>query len=62
MQTVESRRCSSLRFTTYDVTARCSPSEQVRSIDVRRLTERLGVLPGMLLRDLDDGLRVHLDL
>ena len=37
-------------------------AEQVRSIDVTRLTERVGLLPGPLIRGLDDALRLHLDL
>lgn len=37
-------------------------AEQVRSIDVSRLTQRLGALTPTLLRRLDDALRLHLDL
>ncbi len=37
-------------------------AEQVRSIDVSRVTQRLGALPAALLRRLDDALRLHLEL
>jgi mRNA interferase MazF len=37
-------------------------AEQVRSIAVERIGPRLGALPGRLLLDLDDALRLHLDL
>lgn len=37
-------------------------AEQVRSIDVQRVGARLGSVPGNLLRDLDDALRLHLAL
>nr|MDT0661322.1 type II toxin-antitoxin system PemK/MazF family toxin [Micromonospora sp. DSM 115978] len=37
-------------------------AEQVRSIDVSRLSRRLGTLPPALLRQLDDALRLHLTL
>lgn len=37
-------------------------AEQVRSIDVRRLGPRIGQLQLMLLRALDEALRLHLDL
>jgi mRNA interferase MazF len=37
-------------------------AEQVRSIDVSRVTQRLGALPPALLRRLDEALRLHLDL
>jgi len=37
-------------------------AEQVRSIDVARVTQRLGALPPALLRRLDEALRLHLEL
>jgi mRNA interferase MazF len=37
-------------------------AEQVRSIDVTRIAQQLGTLPPALLRQLDDALRLHLDL
>ena len=37
-------------------------AEQVRSISVRRLGARLGVVPGPLLDELDEALRLHLSL
>ena len=37
-------------------------AEQVRSIDARRLSRRLGAIPMAQLRELDDALRVHLSL
>lgn len=37
-------------------------AEQVRSIDVERLGDRIGVVPGPLLAALDIALRLHLDL
>ena len=37
-------------------------AEQVRSIDVARITRQLGTLPPALLRQLDDALRLHLEL
>lgn len=37
-------------------------AEQVRSIDVARVTRRLGALPPPLLRQLDAALRLHLEL
>ena len=37
-------------------------AEQIRSIDVARLTHQLGSLPPALLRRLDDALRLHLEL
>ncbi|MDG4827935.1 type II toxin-antitoxin system PemK/MazF family toxin [Solwaraspora sp. WMMD1047] len=37
-------------------------AEQIRSIDVSRLSRRLGALPPALLRQLDDALRLHLTL
>ncbi len=37
-------------------------AEQVRSMEVSRVTQRLGALPAALLRQLDDALRLHLEL
>ena len=37
-------------------------AEQVRSISVERVGEALGSLPESIMRDLDDALRLHLDL
>ena len=37
-------------------------AEQVRSIAVERLGERLGVVPGTLIAELDEALRLHLGL
>jgi mRNA interferase MazF len=37
-------------------------AEQVRSIDVSRVTQRLGTLPPGILRRLDEALRLHLGL
>lgn len=37
-------------------------AEQVRSVDVGRLEERIGALPPMLVSRLDDALRLHLGL
>jgi len=37
-------------------------AEQIRSIDVERIGGRLGVVPDVLLRDLEDALRLHLAL
>ena len=37
-------------------------AEQVRSIDVARVSQRLGTLPPALLRQLDEALRLHLEL
>jgi mRNA interferase MazF len=37
-------------------------AEQVRSIDVSRVTQRLGALSPTLLRQLDQALRLHLEL
>jgi mRNA interferase MazF len=37
-------------------------AEQVRSIDVTRVGQRLGSLPPALMRQLDEALRLHLDL
>lgn len=37
-------------------------AEQVRSIAVERLGERLGLVPGGLMSELDEALRLHLGL
>lgn len=37
-------------------------AEQVRSLSVERLGERVGLVPLGLMRRVDDALRVHLDL
>jgi mRNA interferase MazF len=37
-------------------------AEQVRSIAIERVGDRLGVVPGALLLDLDEALRLHLGL
>ncbi len=37
-------------------------AEQVRSVSVRRLGPRLGLVPGPLLAELDEVLRLHLAL
>ena len=37
-------------------------AEQVRSVSVERVGRRLGQLPSPLLSDLEDALRLHLDL
>ncbi len=37
-------------------------AEQVRSIAVERVGQRVGRLPAALLSDLEDALRIHLDL
>lgn len=37
-------------------------AEQVRSLDVSRMTRRLGALSPALLDQLDDALRLHLEL
>jgi mRNA interferase MazF len=37
-------------------------AEQVRSIDVSRVGQRLGALPPQLLRQLEEALRLHLEL
>ena len=37
-------------------------AEQTRSIDVARLGQRLGALPPTLIRQLDEALRLHLEL
>ena len=37
-------------------------AEQVRSVAIERIGPRLGTLPGSLMTELDDALRVHLQL
>lgn len=37
-------------------------AEQLRSVDVERVGERLGQLPAALIAELDRALRVHLSL
>ena len=37
-------------------------AEQVRSISVERLGHRLGVIPGALMLEIDEALRLHLAL
>lgn len=37
-------------------------AEQVRSVAVERIGERLGALPDSVVADLDDALRIHLAL
>ena len=37
-------------------------AEQVRSVDVERLGERIGIVPASRMVDLDEALRLHLDL
>jgi mRNA interferase MazF len=37
-------------------------AEQIRSIAVERLGERLGVVPNAIMLDIDDALRLHLGL
>src|SRR5687768_13616462 len=37
-------------------------AEQVRSIDVVRVRNRVGLLTGVLMRELEEALRLHLDL
>ena len=37
-------------------------AEQIRSIDVNRLAGRMGVVPAVLMLDLDEALRLHLAL
>lgn len=37
-------------------------AEQVRSVDVARIGERLGLVPNALMSKLDEALRLHLDL
>jgi mRNA-degrading endonuclease toxin of MazEF toxin-antitoxin module len=36
--------------------------EQFRSIAVKRLGERIGIIPGAIMREVDDALRLHLGL
>ncbi|MEO8570245.1 MAG: type II toxin-antitoxin system PemK/MazF family toxin [Chloroflexota bacterium] len=37
-------------------------AEQVRSVDVERLSSKIGVVPDMVLRRIDAALRLHLGL
>ena len=37
-------------------------AEQVRSVDVGRIGSRLGIVPARLMAQLDDALRLHLEL
>ena len=37
-------------------------AEQVRSVTIERIGRRLGQLPSALMSELDDALRLHLDL
>jgi len=37
-------------------------AEQVRSLAVERVGDRLGVVPGAIMLDVDDALRLHLGL
>lgn len=37
-------------------------AEQIRTVDARRLVQRVGTLPYSLVRELDAALRLHLDL
>lgn len=37
-------------------------AEQIRSVDVERVGERLGQLPAALIVELDSALRIHLNL
>jgi mRNA interferase MazF len=37
-------------------------AEQIRSVDVDRVGERLGLVPQELMRELDEALRLHLAL
>jgi mRNA interferase MazF len=37
-------------------------AEQVRSIDVVRVRNRVGLLTGVFMRELEEALRLHLDL
>jgi mRNA interferase MazF len=37
-------------------------AEQVRSVAVERIGAQLGVVPGSLMTELDEALRLHLDL
>lgn len=39
-----------------------APAEQVRSVAASRIGDRIGVLPFELMQQLDDALRLHLDL
>ena len=37
-------------------------AEQIRSIAVERVGDQLGVVPHAIMRDIDEALRLHLDL
>lgn len=37
-------------------------AEQIRSVDVNRLADRMGLVPAALMLDLDEALRLHLAL
>jgi mRNA interferase MazF len=37
-------------------------AEQIRSVAVERVGERLGVVPNALMLDIDEALRLHLGL
>jgi mRNA interferase MazF len=37
-------------------------AEQVRSVSVERVTEKMGTVPPALMLDIDDALRIHLGL
>lgn len=37
-------------------------TEQIRAVDVERVGERVGRIPGPLMRELEDALRLQLDL
>ena len=37
-------------------------AEQVRAVDIGRIGDRLGLVPASLMDQLDDALRLHLDL
>jgi mRNA interferase MazF len=37
-------------------------AEQVRSVAVERVGDRLGVIPAAIMREIEDALRLHLDL
>ena len=36
--------------------------EQIRSVDFKRVGERIGLVPHALLAKLEEGIRIHLDL
>jgi mRNA interferase MazF len=37
-------------------------AEQIRSVDIRRMGERIGAVPGRLMDELEDAIRLHLAL